>query len=192
MTKNVIYRSVKGVVGNLVEALETERDQLAREVERLTLHGDVAQKHIDKLTEQLGQREPSVETVVSSRVTSAVGKGVVDVHGDEVSLLPCPFCGDEDLSIQDARAPDDGLMVYCHGCLSQGPLCESRFTAAMTWNERKQSEPAGDPMFTITPGTPPHIKKIEVSAEALRFGDWFCPCGKQMMRPQCGSCDNDE
>lgn len=61
---------------------------------------------------------------------------MVDVHGDEIALMPCPFCGNEDLSIEDARAPDDGLMVYCHGCIAQGPLCESRFNAAMKWNER--------------------------------------------------------
>lgn len=47
------YRSIKGVVANLVEALEAERDELAREVERLKLHAEVAQKHIDKLTSML-------------------------------------------------------------------------------------------------------------------------------------------
>jgi len=61
---------------------------------------------------------------------------VVDVDGVDISLIPCPFCGSEDLSIEDARAPDDGKMVYCHGCIAQGPLCESRFNAAMTWNKR--------------------------------------------------------
>lgn len=46
------YRTVKGVVANLVDSLEDERDQLAREVERLTLRAAVAQNHIDAVTDR--------------------------------------------------------------------------------------------------------------------------------------------
>jgi len=61
----------------------------------------------------------------------------VEIHGDKVSLLSCPFCGeDELLSIEEARPPDEGLFVECESCQSQGPLCESMFDAAMTWNDR--------------------------------------------------------
>lgn len=46
------YRSVKGVIANLVESLEDERDRLAHEVERLTLHSTMQQHLIDKLAER--------------------------------------------------------------------------------------------------------------------------------------------
>jgi hypothetical protein len=58
---------------------------------------------------------------------------MVDVHGNEVAFMDCPFCGAGDMTIEDARAPDDGLFVYCHLCLAQGPLHESRLTAALGW-----------------------------------------------------------
>jgi Lar family restriction alleviation protein len=62
---------------------------------------------------------------------------MVNVHGDEIALLPCPFCGEQEmLSIEEVRPPDEGLVVECESCQSQGPLSESMFNAAMSWNER--------------------------------------------------------
>lgn len=61
---------------------------------------------------------------------------MVDVHGDEIALMDCPFCGSDTVDIEDARAPDEGLFVCCGLCQAQGPPCESRFNAAMLWNDR--------------------------------------------------------
>lgn len=58
--------------------------------------------------------------------------------------MDCPFCGAGDMTIEDARAPDDGLFVYCHLCLAQGPLHESRLTAALGWNDRTQVQHSGE------------------------------------------------
>lgn len=61
-----------------------------------------------------------------------------NVHGDKIELMPCPFCGEEELiSIEETRPPDEGLHVECGLCNARGPLCESMFTAALTWNDRK-------------------------------------------------------
>jgi Lar family restriction alleviation protein len=66
---------------------------------------------------------------------------MVDVHGDEIALMPCPFCGEEELlSIEETRPPDEGLHVECELCKARGPLCESMFNAAMTWNERSSQQ----------------------------------------------------
>jgi Lar family restriction alleviation protein len=59
------------------------------------------------------------------------------VSAEEDQLMDCPFCGSTVMSIESARAPDEGYQVECAMCNACGPLTESPSTAVQAWNERE-------------------------------------------------------
>ena len=55
---------------------------------------------------------------------------------DAASLARCPFCGSDDLTIQDLSIGAAMAWVRCLGCRSSGPLRETPAEAVAAWNER--------------------------------------------------------
>ena len=51
-------------------------------------------------------------------------------------LKPCPFCGNEDLSVEPVRMTKPIWYVYCGGCFVDGPEAESEASAKAAWNTR--------------------------------------------------------
>lgn len=51
-------------------------------------------------------------------------------------LACCPFCDCDIITVESARAPDEGYQAECALCSACGPLCESLSTAVEAWNER--------------------------------------------------------
>jgi Lar family restriction alleviation protein len=57
-----------------------------------------------------------------------------DSHDDAAAgLLPCPFCGDTDVTVLESDACWFG---YCNGCLARGPREIDREHAGEIWNAR--------------------------------------------------------
>jgi Lar family restriction alleviation protein len=55
-------------------------------------------------------------------------------------LLPCPFCGNDEVHVQDSYLQGSGFMVMCGNCTGEGPLCETEQNAAAQWNRRAKPE----------------------------------------------------
>jgi len=83
-------------------------------------------------------------------------------------LLPCPFCGSTDLSIEPVRAEDDNnrifaYHVFCRDCYAKGRYlyphcwCECDEQAIEAWNDR------------FIPATTPDKEgeRVQVSMDAL-------------------------
>lgn len=66
---------------------------------------------------------------------------------EKETLLPCPFCGRNDLIIHPDYSEDDGRIyayhVFCRDCHAHGrnnyPIgwCESEDAAVEAWNDRE-------------------------------------------------------
>lgn len=87
--------------------------------------------------------------------------------GDNIQLLPCPFCGSTDLVIRPDKAEDDNDRIYayhvsCKTCSARGrnlyPVCwcESEQQAVEAWNDR------------VIPATiPGDCDRVQLSTTAL-------------------------
>lgn len=51
-------------------------------------------------------------------------------------LLPCPFCGGDDLIIVGGPVEDDWCAVSCLGCMTVGPHNYTDPHAIAAWNRR--------------------------------------------------------
>lgn len=51
-------------------------------------------------------------------------------------LLPCPFCGGEDLGVSNGDASDDWCAIYCRECFASGPHNYTDDHASKGWNTR--------------------------------------------------------
>lgn len=56
-----------------------------------------------------------------------------------MNLLPCPFCGNKDVVLWEAKFPEetDSLWcVFCESCEAEGPHKTTAEVAASGWNVR--------------------------------------------------------
>lgn len=69
---------------------------------------------------------------------------------EQIKLLPCPFCGNEDIEIEHRHTNDgrylDGYMIYCCMCDVEMTVCgdecaSHKQDAIDQWNTRTQSRP---------------------------------------------------
>lgn len=60
---------------------------------------------------------------------------------DNITALPCPFCGsvfNDVQSVKDGDLSDIACYVECADCKSQGPTCIYERTAIILWNNAKR------------------------------------------------------
>lgn len=57
---------------------------------------------------------------------------------DEPTLLPCPFCGNEDVELDDQTGPSAAghAFVWCDWCEATGPVFTNTPAAIAAWNRR--------------------------------------------------------
>ena len=55
---------------------------------------------------------------------------------EETGVDCCPFCGSDMVTVESARAPDEGYQAECALCSACGPLSESILITIQAWNER--------------------------------------------------------
>lgn len=61
---------------------------------------------------------------------------------DKEEADPCPFCGKDDLYIDDLENETRKWRVICRRCGARGPAAkENRKEAVYLWNDRKQIPP---------------------------------------------------
>lgn len=74
-------------------------------------------------------------------------------------LLPCPFCGKQDIEIRD----NDGIVwEHCLSCDATGPTGHYRDDDCLTWNDR--------PDTTILKAKDARIAELETYIEKKRIG----------------------
>ena len=55
---------------------------------------------------------------------------------DAPKLLPCPFCGRDDMLLMTSIPPLDEVFMACNSCGSRGPEAYDDLKAAGAWNTR--------------------------------------------------------
>jgi Lar family restriction alleviation protein len=62
-----------------------------------------------------------------------------------LSLKPCPFCGNSDQAWFDVLTDEEKeYRVRCCKCHADGPIKRFRTTARKAWNQRKRFQSGGD------------------------------------------------
>lgn len=108
-----------------------------------------------------------------------------EIVGGLVELLPCPFCGSEDIDSPTRYA----RYGRCNDCDAFGPTaaydldpsaCVSNGIAA--WNRRALSA-HGQPVVDAVPPEAVEVEGTALLAGAVKLGDWAIPtrCGARIV-----------
>lgn len=82
---------------------------------------------------------------------------------DEPKLLPCPFCGDDDITILPLA--QDHAQAFCNKCLANGPSADEigNWTRPyLAWNTRAVPQPPQEP-------TPEAVERAAVRVKPLEW-----------------------
>ena len=95
-------------------------------------------------------------------------------------LLPCPFCGSDDIDFEhngEARC-----WMYCKTCLCDGPIAEmpkndtkAKINATEAWNKRAASLP-WQPIETLKAGARVLLligDRCYMGAKGVKSGSWY-------------------
>ena len=58
----------------------------------------------------------------------------------EIKLLPCPFCGNDNIDFWDTENEDFPYQIVCLGCFNGTDECVTKEVAIKRWNTRKPTE----------------------------------------------------
>lgn len=94
-----------------------------------------------------------------------------------VTLLPCPFCGSEQIAIVPQA---EWWAIICKACGSGSGTCDTEAEAITAWNTRTSAEAAS-------------AARVEALVEALRwYADTFCEGFGECVGDTCGKWRDDQ